>query len=123
MAATSERIVLHEAKTTFLWWVVPLFVASGCVLVAANVWLSLLAREPSDAGPGRWLAIGVAVVAGLAIPTAAGLLVFLIPEMTTMLDPQRRMVVVEFRRPLGGSVREYPLSETADVRAVRVSNR
>ena len=123
MDALSPRITLHDVKPTFLWWVVPLFVATGCVLVAANVWLPLLAREAAPAGPARWLAIGVAVAAGLAIPVGAGLMVVLIPRMTTVLDPQRRMLVMELRRPLGISVKEYPVAEIADVKAVRVGNR
>ena len=74
-------------------------------------------------GPGDWLAVGVAVAAGLAIPVGAGLMVLLFPRMTTLLDPQRRMVVMEFRRPVGSSVKEYSVTEIADVKAVRVGNR
>ncbi len=123
MATSSSRIVLHQAKTTFLWWVVPLFVVLGCVLVSVNLWLPVMSRPAGEAGAGLWLSVGVAVLASLAIPVAAGLIFFFVPTITTLLDPQRRVVVMELRRPLGRSVKEFPLAEVADVAPLRVGNR
>jgi hypothetical protein len=48
---------------------------------------------------------------------------FLIPRITTRLNPQRRVVAMEFRRPLGRSVKEYALENIAEVAPVYVRRR
>jgi hypothetical protein len=114
--SASNRLVLHEAKATFLYWVVPVFVLLACVLVAANLWLPVLAPA-AGAAPGA-LRLALAVLATALIPVGAALMVFLIPQITTTVDPQRRMLVIEYRRPLGRSFKEYPLTGLADIRPV-----
>jgi hypothetical protein len=112
----SSRIVLHEAKTTFLYWVIPLFVVVACVLVAANLGLPLAARPagaPLDAS--FWLTGALAVLLSLGIPIGAALMFLRIPQITTTLDTQRRAVALEYRRPLGRTVKEIPLAEVAAV--------
>jgi hypothetical protein len=123
MDDSSAGIVLHEAKTTFLLWVIPVFVVMGCVLVGVNVWLPLLSRPAGEASAGLWVPVALAILAGLAIPVGAGLMFFLIPRITTRLDPQRRVVAMEFRRPLGRSVKEYALENIAEVAPVYVRRR
>ena len=123
MDDSSAGIVLHEAKTTFLLWVIPVFVVMGCVLVGVNVWLPLLSRPAGEAGAGQWVPVALAILAGLAIPVGAGLMFFFIPQITTRLDPRRRVVAMEFRRPLGRSVKEYALDDIAEVAPVYVRRR
>lgn len=121
MVNSSSRTVLHEYKATFLWWLIPLFLIVGCTLVAANIWLPVMLRPPSD--PGLGISIGLAILAGLAVPVGAVLMYLLIPRITTTLDPQRRVVTMEYRRPIGLSVKEYPAGDIADIKPVYVRNR
>ncbi len=122
MIDSSSPIVLHNAQTTFLRWVIPLFVVMGCLLVTLNLWLPVLARSsPPDAG--YWLLVGLALLASLVVPAGAALMYLLIPRIITTLDPQRRSVAMEFRRPLRPSVKEYPLRDIAGLQPVYVRNR
>lgn len=123
MATNTARIVLHEAKSTFLFWVIPLFVIVSCVLVAGNFWLPLMAGPPAEPGVGYWVLAGLTLLASLAIPVGAGLMFFFIPTIVTTLDPQRRVVALEFRRPAGRSVKEYPLAGIADIQPIYVRQR
>ena len=121
----SSRLRLHEAKTTFLYWVVPLFSLMACVQVALNLWLPVMAWPVGERlEAGFWIWLGVAALVSLAIPAGAASLFLFIPSITTALDPSRRMVVMEYQRPCNHrTVTEYPLAELHDLRAVPVRRR
>ena len=38
MATPFSPIVLHEHKNTYLFWVIPVFLVVGCLLVGVNIW-------------------------------------------------------------------------------------
>jgi hypothetical protein len=59
--------------------------------------------------------MAIGAVVGLALPPLGVGLLLLVPEITAMYDPSRQAVVMEYRRPLGRKVRQYPLAEIADV--------
>jgi hypothetical protein len=116
IVASAPGTVLHEYKITVFRWLIPLFFVLGCLLMSVGIGLPVLLRLPSD--PGLWIAAGLAFLGGLAMPIGAVLLFLLIPQITTTLDAQRRVVVMDFRRPFGHSVKEYPVGDIADIRTV-----
>jgi hypothetical protein len=121
---SSSRVVLHEADTKFLRWFIPFVMVIGCV-IAGNIAIPLLRPDNpfAETEPGRWLSIGIAVLAALAVPVGGWLIFLLFPQVTTTLDPLGRVVVMEYRRPLGRSVREYALDDIAAVKAVWLRRR
>ncbi len=117
----SARIVLHEYKVTFLRWLVPLFFVLGCMIMALAVGLPVLLGPPFDLS--LWISAGIAFFAGLAMPVGAVLMFLFIPQVTTSLDPQRRLLVMEYRRPIGRSLKEYPLTDIFDFRPLSIGER
>ncbi len=107
-------IILHEYKTTFLLWLVPLLVLLGCLSVGLSVGLPLLLRLPSD--PSTWVSVAIPLACGLGLPVLALLLWLLIPEITTSHDPTGGVVSVQYRRPMGRSTKTYALADVADIR-------
>jgi hypothetical protein len=70
-----------------------------------------------------WVSVGIAFLAGLGMPVGAVLMFLLIPQITTSLDPQRRLLIMEYRRPIGRSVKEYPLTDIFDIRPLEAGER
>ena len=118
---TSSRTVLHEYKVTFLRWLMPLFFLLGCLVLSMSIGLPFLLRPAADIG--LWVSIGIAFLAGLAMPIGSILMWLLIPAITTRYDPARGVVVLEYRRPLSRSVKEYHVAEIADIGLVSMSER
>jgi|GEM_PF-2856466 len=111
--ATSAPTILHEYKVTFMWWLFPLFSVLGGLIVSLSVGLPLLLRLELDLS--TLISVGIAFLAGLAMPIGAVLMWLLIPAITTRLDPARGVVALEYRRPFGRWVKEYRVAEIADV--------
>jgi hypothetical protein len=118
----SQGIVLHQYRTTVLWYLVPLFFFIGCLLLAMAVGLPLLLdlREPDT---GTIVSIGIAAVCGAGMPVLSIVLVLFVPAITTLLHPGRGLVELVYKRPLWSSRKEFPLSEIADVRPILVGER
>ncbi len=119
--ATSTSIVLHQYKTTFLLWLMPLFGVIGCLLIAMSVGLPLLLRPAADLS--LWVSVGIAFAAGLAMPIGAVLMWLLIPAVTTSYDATRGLVTVAYERPLRRSEKVFSVAEIADVGLVSVGTR
>ena len=116
MLAAGSRMVLHEYKPAAFQWLIPLLMVAGCLIMSLGIGLPLLLRLPSDLG--LWISSGIAVLCGLAMPIGAVLLYLLVPRVTTTLDTRRRVVVMEYRRPIGRSVQEYAIGDIADINMV-----
>ena len=119
MATLDSRLVLHEYKTTFLGWLIPLFFVLGCLIISMSIGLPFLIRPATDIG--LWISIGIAFLFGLAMPVGAVAMYLFIPQITTALDSQRRLLVMEYRRPFGRSIKEYPIADIADIVPVHQS--
>ncbi len=117
----ASHLVLHEYKTHFLRWLVPLFFVLGCMIVGLAVGLPALLRLPPDAS--LWVSVGIALVAGLAMPVGAVLMWLLIPAITTTHDPARGVVALEYRRPFGRTVKEYAVADLTDIRPTSAGER
>jgi hypothetical protein len=111
--ATTSSLVLHVYKITFLRWLIPLFFLLGCMLVSMSLGLPLLLRLPSE--PGVWVSAGIAFFAGLAMPIGSMLMWLFIPAITTLHDPARGVVSLDYRRPLWRSVKVYPIADINDI--------
>lgn len=119
MPATST--ILHEYKTEFLLWLMLLFFIIGCMLVSLSVGLPMLVRPAADTG--TTISAGIAFAAGIGMPTLGTVLGLLIPAITTTHDPARGVLVLEYRRPLGRSVKEYAVADIADIKPVSIGER
>jgi hypothetical protein len=119
--ATSAGGVLHEYKTTFALWLMPLFFVIGCLLVAMAVGLPLLLKPPSDVG--LWASAGIAGVCGVGMPILAVALWLFIPAIVTTYDASGRALVLEYRRPFSRSVKRYGVDEIQDIRPVSSGER
>src|SRR5688572_4578933 len=113
--------VLHEYKTGFLLWLLLLFFVIGCMLLTMSIGLLLLLRPGSD--PSTQISIGIAFAAGIGMPILGVLLWLLIPSITTTHDPARRVLRLEYRRPIGRSFKEYPVAEIADIKPMSSGER
>jgi hypothetical protein len=111
--ATAPQGVLHEYKPTVLVWLIPLFFVIGCLIVATAVGLGVSLRSKLDAS--MYAVIIVSGLLGLGMPVLAIALWLLIPGITTTYDPGRRVLRLEYRRPLGRSVKEIPVDDIADI--------
>jgi hypothetical protein len=118
--AASSVTVLHVYKITFLRWLMPLFFLLGCMLVTLSLGLPRLLRLPSD--PSVWVSVGIAFLAGIALPIGSILMWLFIPTITTLYDSARGLVTLNYRRPLARSVKEYRLAEIADIGLVTMSD-
>jgi len=116
----SSRIVLHHYRTTFLWYLLLLFIAIGCMILGMTIGFPLLMDLPDEIGTTITLVLGA--LCGVGLPLLGFLLVLFVPAITTVLDPVRRVVVVEYARPLWKTAKEYPVADIADVQATVVSS-
>ncbi|MCC7361655.1 MAG: hypothetical protein IT317_19380 [Anaerolineales bacterium] len=106
-------MLLHHYKTNFLIWLMLLFAVLGCALVVIGVGLPLLLQPEMDFG--MWLSTGLGMLLGLGLPLGALALWLIVPAIITRYDQARRMVTVEYVRPLSRKVAEYPVADIADV--------
>jgi len=111
--ANSSSTILHVYKVTFLRWLIPLFFLLGCMLVSLSIGLPLLLHLPSE--PSVWVSVGIAFFAGLAMPIGSILMWLFIPAITTIHDPSRALVILDYRRPLWRSVKEFRVADIADI--------
>lgn len=111
--ATSSNPVLHQYNTRFLVWLMALFFVIGCLLLGLAAGLPLALRPPAE--PSLWISIGIAACAGAGLPILGGLLWLLIPAITTTFDASQRALVLEYRRPLGRTMKVYRVDDIADI--------
>lgn len=111
--ATAQQGVLHEYKPSVLVWLIPLFFVIGCLIVGTAVVLTVTLRSSLDTS--MLVTIGLSALAGLGMPVLAIALWLFIPEITTTYDPGRRVLRLEYRCPLGRSVKEIPVDDIADI--------
>lgn len=116
----SSRIILHHYRTTFLWYLLLLFITIGCMILGMTMGFPLFMDLPDDIGVTISLALGA--LCGIGLPVLGLLLGLFVPAITTILDPMRRVVILEYARPLWKTVKEYPLADIADVQAMVVSS-
>lgn len=119
--AREAPIVLHQYKTTGLLLLIPLLTVVGCVLVTMSIVFPLLI--PSAGDPSNRPSIIIGWVAGPGAPALAVVLWFVVPSVTASYDAARRVVGVEWRRPLGRSAKEYRVDDIADFRPIHTGRR
>jgi hypothetical protein len=118
--ATSAQGVLYEYKTRVLFWLIPPFFVIGCMLLALAVGLPLVIKPAPDTG--LYVSIAVAALGGVGMPILAVALWLLIPEITTTYDAARRVLVLQYRRPIGRWVKEFRADEIADISLLSMSD-
>ena len=118
MSIITTHTVLYNYQPTFKRTLVALFVFGG-ILLGIALGLPLLVGAPSD--PDVSASLTVAWSLGLGLPPVGVVAWLLTPAITTTYDAARGVLALEYRRPLGRSVKEYRVDEIAEIRPQHMS--
>lgn len=117
--SSSSGTVLHQYRTKVLWYLVPVFFVLGCLILAMAVGFPLLWKPT---GTGVIVSIAIAVAVGILLPIVSILIVLLVPSITTLVQPDRGIIELVYKRPLWTSRKEFLFADIADIRPILIGD-